>query len=144
MVGCPSEQDAAVVFKNAADLKATGEGFAWLVTEQTLTGKARGGLPQGWSTMLLNYGIESRLSQDFSSLIKGRATWHFSLPNTTFSMVLHSCNSVYVQFEDSSQGQSNVNNCITMEVGCQETWLAIPMYCPSHETPLWESGYPSH
>lgn len=42
-----SEEDAAVVYKNASSLKMTGEGFVWLVTQQSLSGNARSVLPQG-------------------------------------------------------------------------------------------------
>jgi len=42
-----SEEDAAVVYQNASNMKMTGEGFVWLVTQQSLSGNARGVLPQG-------------------------------------------------------------------------------------------------
>ena len=42
-----SEEDAAVVYQNASHLKMTGEGFVWLVTQQSFSGTARSVLPQG-------------------------------------------------------------------------------------------------
>lgn len=42
-----SEEDAAIVYQNATYLKMTGEGFVWLVTQQTLSGRAESYLPQG-------------------------------------------------------------------------------------------------
>ena len=42
-----SEEDAAVVYQNASNMKMTGAGFVWLVTQQSFSGNARGVLPQG-------------------------------------------------------------------------------------------------
>lgn len=42
-----SEEDAAIVYQNASNMKMTGEGFVWLVTQQSFSGNARGVLPQG-------------------------------------------------------------------------------------------------
>jgi len=44
---CFSEDDAAVVYQNASSLEMTGEGYVWLVTQQTISGVARNHLPQG-------------------------------------------------------------------------------------------------
>ena len=42
-----SEEDAVTVYQNASTMKMTGEGFVWLVTQQSFSGNARGVLPQG-------------------------------------------------------------------------------------------------
>lgn len=45
-----SEEDATIVYQNASNMKMTGEGFVWLVTQQSFSGDARGLLPQGITT----------------------------------------------------------------------------------------------
>ena len=42
-----SEEDAVTVYQNASTMKMTGEGFVWLVTQQSFSGNARGAMPQG-------------------------------------------------------------------------------------------------
>ncbi|KAL9984223.1 hypothetical protein ACROYT_G006496 [Oculina patagonica] len=65
-----SEEDAAVVYKNASSLKMTGEGFVWLVTQQSLSGNARSVLPQGVIGMQLLHGYdESAQIQDAVKLV---------------------------------------------------------------------------
>ena len=42
-----SEEDAAVVYKDASWLGVTGKGNIWIVTQQAMSGVARPYLPQG-------------------------------------------------------------------------------------------------
>ena len=42
-----SDEDAVVVYQNASYLKMTGDGYVWLVTQQTFSGVARNYVPQG-------------------------------------------------------------------------------------------------
>ena len=46
-----SEEDAVTVYQNASTMKMTGEGFVWLVTQQSFSGNARGVLPQGITSL---------------------------------------------------------------------------------------------
>lgn len=65
-----SEEDAAIVYQNATYLKMTGEGFVWLVTQQTLSGRAESYLPQGVIGMQLLHGYnESAQIQDAVTLV---------------------------------------------------------------------------
>ena len=45
-----SDEDAMVVYQNASYLKMTGEGYVWLVTQQTFSGTARSYVPKGKMT----------------------------------------------------------------------------------------------
>lgn len=59
-----SEEDAVTVYQNASTMKMTGEGFVWLVTQQSFSGNARGVLPQGAIGMQLLHDDESSQIQD--------------------------------------------------------------------------------
>lgn len=65
-----SDEDALVVYQNASYLKMTGNGYVWLVTQQTFSGVARNYVPQGMVGMQLPHGYDEPAQiQDAVSLV---------------------------------------------------------------------------
>ena len=96
---CFSEDDAAVVYQNASSLEMTGEGYVWLVTQQTISGVARNHLPQGKTELDSNNSLSFNIIQsDFRNV-------QLIL---TFAQICCPCTNV-MQFDD---------YCRTMQDNC--------------------------
>ena len=96
---CFSEDDAAVVYQNASSLEMTGEGYVWLVTQQTISGVARNHLPQGKTE------LDSNNSLSFNIIQSNFRNVQLIL---TFAQICYPCTNV-MQFDD---------YCRTMQDNC--------------------------
>ncbi|XP_038074053.1 glutamate receptor ionotropic, NMDA 1-like [Patiria miniata] len=55
-----SEKDATTIYQDTQRLNMTGNGYAWLVTEQGITGEALAGAPEGVLAMYLEQGTDTK------------------------------------------------------------------------------------